>query len=263
MTAIASAPRPARPSGASASLTFAWRGLLKIKHVPEQLGDVIGIPILFTLMFTYLFGGALSGSTHAYLQFLLPGTLVLAVLLLTIYTGVTLNTDISTGVFDRYRSLPIWRPAPLVGGLLGDAARYLLAASLVLGLGLIMGFRPRAGAPGVLAAVALVLVFAFGLGWFWAMLGLLVRSPNAVTSVGLTVLFPLTFMSNVFVEPATMPSWLRAAVDANPISHLVTAVRSLMAGHANFGEIAWVLATTLVLTAVFAPLTMRLYARAR
>jgi daunorubicin/doxorubicin transport system permease protein len=251
------AQRPA--SVWSASMTFAWRALLKIKHVPEELGDVIGIPILFTLMFTYLFGGALAGSTSHYLQFLLPGTLVLAVVLVTIYSGVTLNTDLSTGVFDRFRSMPIWRPTPIIGGLIGDAGRYLVACALVIGLGLLMGFSPHGGLVGTLAGVALVLAFAFGMGWVWTTVGLVMRSPRAIMSIGLTVLFPLTFASNVFVSPATMPSWLHTFVDLNPISHVVTAERGLTSGTATAGQIMWVLVASGVLTAVFAPLTMRLY----
>jgi daunorubicin/doxorubicin transport system permease protein len=249
--------RPASPL--SASLTFAWRAMLKLKHVPEELGDVIGIPIVFTLMFTYLFGGALAGSTHRYLQFLLPGTLVLAVVLVTVYTGVTLNTDLSTGAFDRFRSMPIWRPAPLLGGLIGDTGRYLLASTLVIGLGLLMGFRPQGGVSGTIAAVALVLVFAFGMGWIWSAVGLLMRSPRAIMSIGLIILFPLTFASNVFVEPTTMPSWLHTFVDLNPISHLVSAERGLLNGTAETVQIVWVLVASAALTAVFAPLTMHLY----
>ncbi len=251
-----------KPAGAmSASLTFAWRALLKIKHVPEQLGDVIGIPLLFTLMFTYLFGGALAGSTGAYLQFLLPGTLALAVVFVTVYSGVTLNRDLATGAFDRFRSLPIWRPAPIVGGLIGDLGRYLLASILVIGLGLVMGFDPGGGPAGVIAAVALVLAFAFGLSWVWTTLGLLLRTPNAVMSVGFTVLFPLTFMSNVFVRPETMPGWLRSFTEINPVTHLVTASRGLMEGTATASEVLWVLAATAVLVIVFAPLTAWLYRR--
>ena len=249
--------RPA--SAVSASMTFAWRAVLKIKHVPEELGDVIGIPILFTLMFTYLFGGALAGSTAHYLQFLLPGTLVLAVILVTVYSGVALNTDLSTGAFDRFRSMPIWRPAPIIGGLIGDTGRYLLASTLVIGLGLLMGYNPAGGLGGTLAAIALVLTFAFGMGWIWTSLGLLMRSPRAIMSIGLTVLFPLTFVSNVFVDPATIPPWLHTFVDLNPISHLVTAERGLMNGTATAGQIIWVLAASAALTAVFGPLTMRLY----
>ena len=184
---------------------------------------------------------------------------MLAVVLVTIYTGVTLNTDLSTGAFDRYRSMPIWRPAPIIGGLIGDTGRYLLASALVIGLGLIMGFTPHGGAGGVLAAVALLLAFAFGMGWLWTTVGLVARSPRAIMSIGLTVLFPLTFASNVFVQPHTMPGWLHTLVDLNPISHLVTAERALMSGTATAAEIAWVLAASAALTAVFAPLTIRLY----
>jgi ABC-2 type transport system permease protein len=210
-------------------------------------------------MFTYLFGGALAGSTADYLQFLLPGTLVLAVVLVTIYSGVSLNTDLATGAFDRFRSMPIWRPAPIIGGLIGDSGRYGVASTLVIGLGLLMGYRPAGGVGGVVAAVALVLVFAFGLGWLWNTVGLVMRSPRAIMSIGLTVLFPLTFVSNVFVDPATMPAWLQSFVDVNPVSHLVTAERGLMNGTAAAGEIVWVLVASAALTAVFAPLTMRLY----
>ena len=130
---------------------------------------------------------------------------MLAVVFVTVYTGVTLNTDLATGVFDRFRSLPVWRPAPIVGGLIGDAGRYLLACSLVIGLGLIMGFNAGGGPSGILAAVALVLVFAFALSWVWTTLGLVLRTPNAVMSIGFVILFPLTFVSNVFVDPDTMP----------------------------------------------------------
>ena len=258
-SAIATTERPPRASALSASLTLSWRALLKIKHVPEQLGDVVGIPIIFTLMFTYLFGGALAGSTGDYLQFLLPGSLVMAVLMVSMYAGVGLNTDLTKGVFDRFRSLPIWRPALIVGGLLGDACRYLIASALVIGLGVAMGYSPAGGAIGVLAAVVLLLVFAFGLGWVWSTLGLLMRTPSAVMNMGMLVLFPLTFASNIFVDPRTLPGWLHAFVDANPITHLVTAERALMDGTATAAEISWVLIASAALTTVFAPLTMKIH----
>lgn len=254
-------PSPRVAGALRASLWFAWRSLLKVKHVPEQLGDVTGIPILFTLMFTYLFGGALAGSTQRYLQFLLPGTVALAVVFVTVYSGVTLNRDLATGAFDRYRSMPIWRGAPIVGGLLGDAGRYLLAASLVIGLGLIMGFDAGGGALGMIAGVALVLAFASALSWAWLALGLVLRSPNAVMSIGFVLLFPLVFMSNIFVEPDTMPSWLETFAEINPISHLATAERALFHGHAAGDEILWVLVSTTALIVLFAPLTMRLFDR--
>lgn len=253
-------PQPCPPPAGmvAASLAFAWRALLKIWHVPEQLADVIAVPLLFTIMFTYLFGGALAGSTHAYLQFLLPGSLALAVMFLTVYSGVTLNRDLSAGAFDRFRSLPIRRAAPIVGGLVGDAGRYLLASALVIGLGLAIGFRPHSAA-GVLAAVGLVIVFASGLSWAWIVLGLVLRTPNAVLSLGLTLMFPVTFVTNIFVPPQTMPAWLRVLANANPVSHLVTTCRALMAATATPGQVGWVLVSAAALTVVFAPLALRLY----
>jgi daunorubicin/doxorubicin transport system permease protein len=256
--ALSSTPRPARPSAVSACLTFGWRGMLKIKHVPEQLLDVTVTPVLFLLMFTYLFGGAISGSTSEYLHFILPGILVMSVLFTTVYSGVSLNTDVTRGVVDRFRSLPIWRPAPLVGAVLGDSVRYLVAATVVVVLGLALGFRPESP-PGVIAAMLLVVVFAFSLAWVFTTVGLLMRAPNAVMNAGFMALFPVTFLSNVFVEPDTLPGWLKAFVDFNPISHLVTASRGLMDGTAHAGDIGVVLGVAAALTAVFAPLTTHLY----
>src|SRR5918998_3588733 len=137
--------RPRRPSALSAALTFGWRAVLKIKHVPEQLFDVTAFPIIMTLMFTYLFGGALAGSTREYLQFLLPGIMVTSVVMITMYTGVGLNTDIEKSVFDRFRTLPVWRPAALVGAIFGDVLRYILAATVITAVGLVLGFRPEGG----------------------------------------------------------------------------------------------------------------------
>jgi ABC-2 type transport system permease protein len=232
---------------------------LKIRHVPEQLFDVTIFPVMLTLTFTYLFGGAIAGSTEDYLQFLIPGILVQTVVFTTVYTGVTLNTDIGRGVYDRFRSMPVWRPAPLVGALLGDAVRYTIGSTVVILLGLVLGFRPDGGPAGVVAAVVLLLVFSFGLGWIFTLLGLVMRTPNAVMSTGMMVLFPLTFASNIFVDPSTMPSWLQGVVDHNPITRMVTATRGLMAGNATWEQIGWVLAAAAVLTLVFAPITMRRY----
>jgi ABC-2 type transport system permease protein len=258
-SALSNRVRPPRPSALSASLTFGWRALLKIKHVPEQLFDVTAFPVMMTVMFTFLFGGALAGSTGEYLQFLLPGILVQAVVFITMYTGVALNTDISKGSFDRFRSLPIWRPAPLVGALLGDVARYTLASTVVIVLGLVLGFRPNGGLVGVLSSVVLLLVFAFSLSWIWTMLGLILRTPSSVMSVSAMILFPLTFVSNIFVDPQTMPSLLRAIVDVNPITLLVTAVRGLMHGTMTPDQIGWVILACAVLVAIFGPLTMHRY----
>ncbi len=257
--AIASTARPSRPGPLSTALTFGWRGMLKIKHVPEQLMDVTITPVLFVLMFTYLFGGALAGSTGAYLQYVLPGILVMSVVFTTVYSGVALNTDLTKGVVDRFRSLPIWRPAPLLGALLGDSVRYVVAGTVILVLGVVLGYRPEGGVVGALLALGLVVVFSFGLSWVYSALGLVLRSPSAVLNGGFTVLFPLTFMSNVFVDPATLPGPLQAFVGVNPISVLATASRSLAAGTPDGTAIAVSLAVAAALTAVFLPVTTRLY----
>lgn len=256
------APPVRRPRMLRNSLTMGWRALLRTRREPEQIADAIAIPVLFTLMFTYLFGGALAGSPRRYLSFLLPGTLVMTVLLITVSAGLSLNADRAAGALDRFRSMPVWQPAVIVGGLLGDLGRYLLATSLVLGMGLAMGYRPAGGAGGAAGAVALALVFAFGVSWIWTALGLVLRSPQSVTVLSLSVQFPLTFASNVFVRPATMPGWLRAWVDVNPVSHLVTAERGLLDGTASAGQAGWVLLVSAALVAVFGPLTMYLF-RAR
>jgi ABC-2 type transport system permease protein len=253
--------RPPRPSAFPASMTFGWRAMLKIKHVPEQLFDVTAFPIMMTLMFTYLFGGALAGSVTDYLQFLLPGIMVMSVVMTTMYTGVSVNTDISKGVFDRFRTLPIWRPSPMVGYLLGDAFRYTKASATILVLGLILGFRPAGGLVGVLLGVALLVAFSFAFSWIWTMFGLLLRSEKSVMGVSMMVLFPLTFLSNILVDPRTMPGWLQAFVDVNPVTQLVAAVRGLMNGTPGAGATAWVLIAGAVLIAVFGTLTMRLYNR--
>jgi ABC-2 type transport system permease protein len=257
--AIASTERPPRPGRLSTALPFGWRGMLKVKHVPEQLLDVTITPVMFVLMFTFLFGGAIAGSTSAYLQYILPGMLVMSVLFTTVYSGVSLNTDLTKGVVDRFRSLPIWRPAPLLGSLLGDSVRYVIAGTVIIVLGVALGYRPEGGAAGALAALALVVVFSFGLSWVFSALGLLLRSPNAVMNAGFMAIFPLTFLSNVFVDPSTLPGPLKAFVDVNPISILATASRSLMQGQPDGTAIVVSLAVAAGLAAVFLPITTRLY----
>ncbi len=253
-------PRRAGPLAGSA--TFGWRAMLKIKHEPKQLTDVIAIPVVFTVLFTYIFGGAIGGTPGHYLTTLLPGTLVMGITACTMYGGARLAQDVTTGVFDRFRSLPIWRGALVVGSLLGDAGRYLLAAAIVVILGISIGYRPDGGAPGVIAAVALVIAFGLSLSWVWAATALLVRDPATVSSLGLAVLLPPTFASNIFVQPRTMPGWLQAFVKVNPISHLADATRDLMnnTGGAG-GAVAWSLVATAAITLVFAPLALHLYGK--
>ncbi|GAA2390594.1 ABC transporter permease [Streptomyces coeruleofuscus] len=258
---LISKERPPRPSAWSASMTFGWRAILKIKHVPEQLFDVTAFPIMMVLMYTYLFGGALAGSPKEYIQFLLPGILVMSVVMITMYTGVSVNTDIEKGVFDRFRTLPIWRPSTMVGYLLGDALRYTIASVVMLTVGIILGYRPDGGIVGVLAGIALLVLFSFAFSWIWTMFGLMLRTEKSVMGVSMMVIFPLTFLSNVFVDPKTMPGWLQAFVNNSPITHLASAVRGLMGGDWPAAEVAWTLGWTGLFVLVFGPITMRLYNR--
>lgn len=261
--ALLSATAPRRPSAIPQTLTFAWRALLKIKHTPEQLFDVVVTPIMFTVLFTYMFGGALAGSPDAYLQFLLPGILVQTVIFTTVYTGFTLNTDISKGIYDRFRSMPVWQPAPLVGAMVGDTVRYTASSLIVVIVGLILGYRPETGPVGVFLAIALMNVFAFGIGWIFTALGLLLKTPGTVMTLSWTVLMPLTFASNIYVEIETMPEWLQSIVLVNPVTLVVTAVRGFLDGSVTMGAVWLSLLAPAVVTAIVAPIAMALYRRER
>lgn len=254
-------PRPA--SRLSAVVTLAWRALLKIKHVPFQLFDVTVTPIMFTLLFTYIFGGALAGSPREYVQYLLPGIVVQTIVFITVYTGVGLNSDIRKGLYDRFRSLPMWQPSPLLGALAGDVLRYSFAAVLMLVVGAILGFRPQGGAIGVALAIALVLVFCFALSWLWIIVGMLVKTPESVMTTSFVFLMPLTFASDIFVELSTMPGWLQEVVGRNPVTLLARASRGLMHGTPVAADVAWVLIVSAAIVLVAGPVAMRLYRKER
>lgn len=258
---LARGEQPARPGPWRASVAFGWRAMLKIKHVPEQLFDVTLFPVMMTLMFTYLFGGALAGSTQEYLQFLLPGIMVMSVVMITMYTASAVHVDFAKGFFDRVRTLSIWRPAPMVGYLLGDALRYAVASLVIIALGLILGFRPEGGAVGVALGIGLLLAFSFALSWIWTLFGLIARSEKAVMGWGMMLLFPLTFMSNIFVEPETMPGWLQAFVNVSPITHLVAAVRGVVDGNPDLTATFWTAVYTVTITVIFGTATMWVYNR--
>jgi ABC-2 type transport system permease protein len=255
--------RPRPVSAFAATGTLAWRAMLKIKHVPFQLVDVTITPIMFTLLFTFMFGGALAGSPTAYIQFLLPGILVQTIVFITVYTGVGLNTDVQKGLYDRFRSLPMWQPAPVLGALVGDLFRYAMASTVVMIMGLILGFRPAGGVLGVLAAFALVLVFAFALTWLWIIFAMKVKTPESVMTASFIFLMPLTFASNIFVGLETMPGWLQAVVRHNPVTHLTNASRGLMHGTDASSDILWVLAASALIVAISAPIALRMYHQER
>jgi oleandomycin transport system permease protein len=241
---------------------LARRSLIKTWRTPEALVDVTLQPVIFLALFTYVFGGAIaSGSQEAYLQFLLPGLLGQSIAMASVSLGQNLNADIEKGVFDRFRSLPIGRSAPLVGALLADLVRYLILFVVLMGVGTLMGFDTTNGWGGVLASLGLSMAFALCFGWISVYVGMVARTPGAVQGIMFLLIFPLAFASNTFVPTATMPGWLQAFVDVNPISHLVSTVRGLMIGGPVAGHLAWTLAWMAVLLVVFAPLAVRAYRR--
>lgn len=243
------------------SLTMAYRGILKVKRTPEQLFDVTLQPIIFTLMFTYIFGGAISGNIQAYLLVIIPGILVQTVITSSVVTGVQLREDMDKGVFDRFKSLPIARIAPLAGALLADTIRYTIATALTFAIGYILGYSPAGGLGHVALAGLLVIVCSWAISWIFAFLGVIARTASSVQGISMLVLFPLTFASNAFVPVETMPNWLQWVVNVNPISHLVSAVREL-ANQGTMGtDMMATLAGAAVIVAVFAPLTVRAYMR--
>ncbi|GIF52317.1 ABC-2 type transport system permease protein/oleandomycin transport system permease protein [Asanoa ferruginea] len=246
---------------ATQCLTLAWRGIVKIRRHPATLADVVFGPAIFLVLFVYVFGGAISGSTHDYLRFVLPGMLGLMTLLATMGVGVALNQDIEKGVFDRIRSLPTLRIAPLVGAIGGDIVRQVVAIVALLGFGVALGFRFGTGPLPVLAACALALGFALALSWVWVLLGLVLPNAQAVQGLGAVVIFPVAFASNIFVPTDTMPGWLRAFVEVNPVRHLMDALRGLLLGGPVAQPVLITLAWMAGFVAVFAPLALAAYRR--
>jgi ABC-2 type transport system permease protein len=259
--AVIQVERPAEPGAFSNALAFGWRAVLKFKHVPEQLFDLVMTPLMFTLLFTFVFGGALAGSTDRYVQFFVPGILVQTVVFNSVYSGMGLSTDLGKGLFDRFRSLPIWSLAPFAGLMVGDVLRHLIASLIILSIGMLLGYRPEAGFAGVLAALALLIVIGFGVGWVFLVLGLVMRTPNTVMTMAFTGIMPLVFASNIMVDPGTMPGWLRVFVDVNPVSLMTTAMRGLMNGGITWAQLGLALLAPALLTALLAPVTLWLYRR--
>lgn len=243
------------------SLAMARRGLVKIRRTPEQLIDVTVQPIIFTLMFAYLFGGAIAGDVQNYLPALIPGILVQTVITTSVVTGTQLREDMDKGVFDRFRSLPIARIAPLSGALLADTLRYAIATTITFVVGFIMGYHPAGGLGAVVLAGLLVIACAWAISWIFAFFGVVARTASSVQGISMLVLFPLTFLSNAYVPVDTLPTWLAWFANINPISHLVTAVRDL-ANNGVIGIDLWAsLLGAAVIVAIFAPLTVRAYMR--
>ncbi|NUT98185.1 MAG: ABC transporter permease [Saccharothrix sp.] len=243
------------------SLALARRSLIKTLRTPEQLLDVTLQPVIFLVVFVYLLGGAVAGSTQDYLQVLLPAIMVQTTMFGGMATGVNLNTDIRKGVFDRFRSLPIGRSAPLIGSVLGDLIRYVVAVVSLLVFGSLMGFEFGTGFMPTLLGCLLVILFAFSVSWAFVLVGMLVREPGAVQGIAFVALFPLTFGTNMMAPTSTLPSWLRTWVEINPVTHVMDAARGLMIGGPAAGAVAWTLLWSAIFVTIFAPLAVRAYRR--
>lgn len=243
------------------SWVLARRSLTKTWRTPEGLIDVTLAPIMFTLLFTYIFGGAISGSAKDYLPILVPGIIGQNIAFGSVGIGITLNADIEKGIFDRFRALPISRIAPLVGAALGDIVRYVLLMSIMLATGYVLGFRITTSPLHALGAFLLAIVFALSLSWAPMLVGLIARSQRAVQGIVFMTLFPLSFASNAFVPTESMPSWLKAFADANPLSHLIAALRTLLGGGDWQTPTMWTLVWCVGFVVVFAPLSLRAYNR--
>jgi ABC-2 type transport system permease protein len=261
--AVVAAARPHVGLGEAVAQTLimAWRALKKMRRNPEQFFDVTIQPLLFTAMFAYIFGGAISGNVHSYLPLLIPGIVAQTVLTTCMSTGVQLREDMEKGVFDRFKALPMARIAPLAGPMVADLVRYLIAAGLTFLTGVIIGYRPGGGVFGVLGAITLAIFTGWSLAWAFTWIGTIAKSARAVSGMSMLILFPLTFLSNAFVPVTSLPAWLADFVKINPVSHLVSATRALANDGSISAEVGWTLLACLAVIAIFAPLSMRSYRR--
>jgi ABC-2 type transport system permease protein len=254
----ATRPRVTLRETASQTMTLAWRATKKMRRNGEQFFDVTIQPILFTAMFAFIFGGAIAGDVQSYLPLMIPGILAQTTLTACMATGVQLREDMDKGVFDRFKSLPIARIAPLAGPMVADLLRYTIAATLTFVMGLLMGYRPGGGVLGVVAAGLVAVVAGWSLAWVCTWVGTIAQS---VQGISMLIMFPLTFLSNAFVPVETLPGWLATFVQVNPVSHVVSAVRDLANAGAVTGEVGWAVVGCVIVVAVFAPLSVATFRR--
>ncbi|MEV0272560.1 ABC transporter permease [Hamadaea sp. NPDC050747] len=241
------------------TMSMAWRATKKMRRNPEQFFDVTVQPLLFTAMFAYLLGGGLAGSVQAYLPLVIPGILAQTALTACMATGVQLREDMEKGVFDRFKSLPMARIAPLAGPMIADLLRYAIASTLTFCTGIAMGYRPGGGVAGVVGAIVLTMIAGWSLAWVFTWVGTLARSAQSVQGISMMIMFPLTFLSNALVPVETLPSWLAAFVKVNPVSHVVTATRDLANNGQVTAHVGWALVACAAVIAIFAPLSVRSY----
>jgi ABC-2 type transport system permease protein len=240
---------------------LAWRALIKMRRIPEQLVDVTAMPVLFTVMFGFMFAGAISGSRASYLPILIPGIIAMTTITASVAAGVQLREDMDKGVFDRFRSLPIARIAPLAGPMMADLVRYALATGITLIVGALMGYRPGGGVLGVAAGMALAVITGWCIAWIFLWIGTIAKTAGAVQGMSMMIMFPLAFLSNAFVPVSTLPGWLQTVTRVNPISHVVSALRDLINNGALTAQVGWALLGCATVAAIFIPLALRSYSR--
>ncbi|QQK80073.1 ABC transporter permease [Salicibibacter cibi] len=251
---------PKSASAFKATRTFMWRTVQNTKN--NLFGYVIEAvlsPVIMLLIFGYLFGGAIAGSTTEYIQFLLPGILILTVVPLTVYSGTSLCLDITKGVYNRFRTMPFWQPAAILGPLVTDGIRYTVALLSVLTTGVVLGFRPEGGVLGTVLAILFIIFFAFSVSWIFSTIGVMAKRPESVSGSSMIIIYPLMFASNILVDSATMPKWIQVIVDINPISIVTSTVRGLISGATTTAEIVSGIVICILFIVVFAPLTIYLY----
>lgn len=251
---------PKSPSALKATQIFMWRTLQTTKN--NLFGYIIEAvlgPVIMLLIFSYLFGGAIAGSTNEYIQFLLPGMLVLTVVPLTVYSGTTLCLDITKGVYNRFRTMPFWQPASILGPLITDGIRYTISLLSALSIGFLLGFHPEGGLSGTIFAILFIIFFAFSVSWVFSTIGVIAKRPESVSGTSMIFIYPLLFASNILVDSATMPKWIQVIVDINPISIVTSTVRGFMSGTVTTAEIVGGLAICMLFIIVFAPMTIYLY----
>ncbi|GAB2539751.1 ABC transporter permease [Gracilibacillus alcaliphilus] len=251
---------PKSTGALKATRTFIWRTVQNTKNnLFGYVFEAVLSPVIMLLIFSYLFGGAIAGSTNEYIQFLLPGILILTVVPLTVYSGTTICLDITKGVFNRFRTMPFWQPAAIFGPLITDGLRYTIALLSALAIGFLLGFRPEGGLLGTVLAILFIIFFAFSVSWIISSIGVIAKRPESVSGSSMMLIYPLMFASNILVDSATMPKWIQVIVELNPISIVTSAVRGLMSGTATTAEILGGIAICLFFIFVFAPITIYLY----
>ncbi len=243
-----------------ATSIFVWRSFLSMKHnLFGFVTDTVMGPVLMLIIFTYLFGGAIAGTATDYVQFLLPGMLILTVVPMTVYSGTAICLDISKGVYNRFRTMPFWQPSAVLGPLITDGLRYTSASLVTIGTGLLIGFRPEGGVMGTTLAILFTMLFAFSISWIFSLLGVLAKRPETVSGTSMIFIYPLLFASNILVDSSTMPRWIEVLVEFNPISIAAASVRGLMNNTVDPLVLAKGIGVCLLMIVIFAPFTIMIY----